>query len=302
MKISKDYLHLHFIVFLWGFSAIIGMLLSVGSIELVLFRTGISSVGLWLVLVILKKGIQLPNLKILGLLLLIGVLIAIHWITFFLSARMANVSVCLAGMATCSLWTSFIEPLFNKTRVKGYEIVLGALAFVGLGIIFGIDGTYTDALLVAILSAFVAAVFSVMNGKLTKKYDPIQISFYEMVGATISILVCIPFIEPLLGVDLMLTPTLNDWVLLTILALVCTVYAFTASVEIMKRMSAFTVNLVVNLEPIYGICIAVLVFGESEHMHSWFYIGMLLVLISVFAFPPLNKYYRKKALSTDLLR
>ena len=293
MSKNRDYLHLHFIVFIWGFSAIIGLMISLPSVEVVFFRTAISALGLLILLLILKRNLQVQNVRVLLIYLGVGMLIAAHWITFFLSARMSNISVCLAGFATCALWTSFIEPLAYRTKMKSFEVGLSLIAFLGIGIIFGFDRSQTEAMLVSMLSALIAAIFSVINAKIIKDKDPVQLSFYEMLGACLSILIFVPFYESRTNTQFQFFPSTEDWLLLSILAIVCTVYAWTVSIEIMKRLSAFSVNLIVNLEPIYGIALALLIFGESEYMNSWFYLGMLLVLASVLAYPPLNKYYTK---------
>ena len=155
----KDFLHLHFIVLVWGFSVIMGLLIKLPPVEVVFYRTLISSVGLWLVIKFRKEPLKIASSKSLWILILNGFLIAAHWILFFLSARMSNASVCLAGMATCSLWTSLIEPISQKRKVRGFEIMLSVIAFVGIGIIFNVEFGYIEALLIAVFSAFFGRCF-----------------------------------------------------------------------------------------------------------------------------------------------
>ncbi len=299
---KKDYLTLHFIVLIWGFTAILGLLIDIPSVEVVFFRTFIASIGLWVVLKFWKKSIKVPSRKDFLIILGTGALIAIHWILFFLSARISNASVCLAGMATCSLWTSLIEPVSQGRKIKGFEVLLSIIAFIGIGVIFNVEFDYLSGLLTAVLSAFIASVFTVINGRLTKTYDPYVITFYEMVGACLATVMFFPIYRTYFVDTLSLNPTAQDWVYLGLLAIVCTVYAYSISVELMKRLSAFSINLVVNLEPVYGIILALIIFGDSEEMSPGFYLGTLLILTSVLLYPLLNRRYKKKALSTDIIR
>ncbi|MEP0986554.1 DMT family transporter [Ekhidna sp.] len=298
----KDYLTLHFIVLIWGFTAILGLLIDIPSVEVVFFRTFISSIGLWVLLKFWKRPLKINSQKHLLIILGTGVLIAAHWILFFLSARISNASVCLAGMATCSLWTSLLEPLSQKRKIKSFEVMLSIIAFIGIGVIFNVEFDYLSGLLTAVLSAFIASVFTVINGRLTKTYDPYVITFYEMMGACVAIVLFFPVYTGFFVEGLSLNPSLMDWLYLSVLALVCTVYAYSISVELMKRLSAFSINLVVNLEPVYGIILALLIFGASEEMSAGFYLGTLLILTSVLLYPLLNRRYKKKALSTDIIR
>ncbi|MEO1253540.1 MAG: DMT family transporter [Bacteroidota bacterium] len=298
----KDYLTLHFIVLIWGFTAILGLLINIPSVEVVFFRTAISAVGLYILLVLWKRPLKINSQKHVIIILLTGSLIAAHWILFFLSARISNASVCLAGMATCSLWTSLIEPLSQGRKIRSFEVLLSIVAFIGIGVIFNVAFDYLSGLLTAVLSAFIASVFTVINGRLTKTYDPYVITFYEMIGACITTVLFFPFYRTFFVNSLMLTPSLMDWIYLGVLAMVCTVYAYSVSVELMKRLSAFSINLVVNLEPVYGIILALIIFGASEEMSTGFYVGTLLILTSVLLYPLLNRRYKKKALSTDIIR
>lgn len=300
---TKDFAFLHFIVLIWGFTAILGVMIDLPSVEMVFFRTLIASVGLLILVYFRNKSLAFQSgydyLVVLGT----GGLIAAHWILFFLSARVANVSVCLAGMATCSLWTSILEPIAYRRKVKAFEVILSVIAFVGIVVIFNVEFDYFLGLLLAVISAFISAWFTVINGKLTKRYDPFVITFYEMIGATLSIALFFPIYLQLEGVDgLAMSPSWNDWGYLLILGLVCTVYAYSYSVKLMQRLSAFSVNLTVNLEPVYGIVMALIFFPEQEKMTSGFYLGTGLILTSVLLYPLINKAMKRKALETDNLR
>jgi drug/metabolite transporter (DMT)-like permease len=290
----KDYLILHFIVLIWGFTAILGLLISLPSLELVFYRTLIAAVGVAGLIYFKKESLVVsPSqiIKIMG----IGILISLHWITFFWSARLSTASVCLAGMATTSLWTAFIEPMVNRTKIKWYEVVLGVIVISGLLVIFQFESGYWLGLSVALISAFLAALFSVLNGRLSRRHTPYQITFYEMLAACLFALVMLPFFSELMTDHkaIQWAWTGWDWLWLLILGVICTVYPFSVTVELMKRLPVFSINLTMNLEPVYGILLAVLILGESEKMTPQFYLGTLIILISVLIYPVLN-YWNKR--------
>ena len=296
MTRTRDYLELHFIVLLWGFTAILGVLISIPPVELVFYRTFLAAVMLALLLLIRGTSFRLGKRSIFYI-LLAGVLIGAHWITFFWSARVANVSVSLAGFATIALWTSILEPLILKKRLQWYELVLGLVMILGLYVIFRFEFDYAWGLTLAIFSAFLGALFTVLNAKWTHDYDHYAITFYEMIGASASIVLFLPAYAKLQPNGLQLIPSALDWLYLLILALVCTVYAYSISVELMKRISAFAINLTVNLEPVYGIILAVLIFGEKERMTSGFYWGTGILLLSVLLYPVIARQRRATAKS-----
>jgi len=296
MSSFRDYLELHFLVVLWGFTAILGKLISIPAVELVFYRTVMAAVALALLLYWKKETFRLGPKVIWGL-LGNGALVGLHWITFFASARIANVSVSLAGFATLALWTSLLEPLLLRRRLKWFEVVLGLVIILGLYVIFRFEFNHAWGLTVAILSAFLVSLFTVINVFYTHKYNHYTITFYEMVGAALSILVLFPVYAHYQG-GLELSATAMDWVYITILAIVCTVYAYSMGVELMKRISAFALNLTVNLEPVYGVLLALVIFGDSEKMTLQFYIGGLIVLLAVLCYPVLNKLFQSKGFNS----
>lgn len=298
----KDYLMLHFIVLIWGFTAILGLLISIPSLEIVFYRTMIATVILGLAFLWRKTPIRVPK-KELSKIVLTGFVISLHWLLFFWAARVSTASVCLAGMATTSLWTAFLEPLVNKKKVKGFEIFLGLLVIGGLYVIFRFELNYWLGLVMAVASAFLSAVFTVINGRLTKRHSPYILTFYEMLGAFVFSALLLPFYAYFFAEGgLQLVPSAMDWLWLLLLGGVCTVYAFSVSVELMRRITAFAVNLTINLEPVYGIILAVLIFGEKEQMTGGFYLGTLIILLSVLIYPVYNYYLRRKAKGNNLLR
>ncbi|PRY88970.1 DMT family transporter [Mongoliibacter ruber] len=298
----KDYLLLHFIVLIWGFTAILGLLISIPSLEVVFYRTLIASLLLGFLFLVKKKSIRVSRselIKIIGT----GFIISLHWILFFWAARVSTASVCLAGMATTSLWTAFVEPLANRSKVKPFEIFLGLMVISGLYVIFRFELNYWLGLLMAVGSAFLSAVFTVINGRLTKRHSPYILTLYEMMGACLFAVILMPIYAIFFAENgLNLMPVGLDWLWLFLLGGVCTVYAFSVSVELMRRITAFAVNLTINLEPVYGIVLAVLIFGDKEQMSGGFYIGTLIILISVLIYPVYNYYQRRKAKGNNLLR
>lgn len=290
----QDYMKLHFIVLIWGFTAILGLLISLPSVELVFYRTLIATLLLGFILYSKRLAFQVERralLKILGT----GVIIGLHWILFFASAKIATASVCLAGMTTGSLWTSFLEPLFYKRRVKSYEIFLGLIIIFGLYIIFQFEFNHVLGLSLSIISALMAALFSVINGQLVREHNHFVITYYEMMGACLSITLFFPFYALFFteGQGLALSLSLNDVFYLFILSGICTVYAYSQSVKLMHKFSPYAINLTVNLEPVYGIILAFLFFGGKEKMTGGFYLGTLIILAAVIIYPYLKKYYEK---------
>lgn len=287
----KDYLHLHFIVLIWGFTAILGLLISIPAVELVFYRTMLAFVLLAGVVKAREKSFHLSR-KHLTIMLGTGALISAHWILFFAAARVATASVCLAGMATCSLWTAILEPLSQRRPIRGVELFLGMLVVAGLYVIFHFEFDHALGLTMAVASAMLASIFTIINGRFTHRYDAQVITLYEMGGAFVSTALFLPFYRSTLaeGGQLQLVPVATDWLYIALLAGVCTVYAYSAAVQLMKKFSAFAINLTVNLEPVYGIVLAFLFFGEKEKMTFGFYLGTLIILLAVLAYPALNRW------------
>lgn len=274
----KSYLHLHLIVFVWGFTAVLGALISLDALPLVWYRM-VLAVGFILLYVWYKKiPLQIPT-KILLQLLFAGVVIALHWFTFFRAIKVSNVSVTLACLSTGAFFVSFLEPILYGRKVVWYEVFFGLVVVFGLSIIFRVESHYIEGILLALSSAFLSALFSVYNSKFAKVYNPTLISFYELTGGIVF------FSLLLLATDSFSIQffkiSASDWVYLAILSSFCTAYAFIASVKVMRFLSPYTVMLTINLEPIYGIILAVLVFHEKEKMNPQFYVGALIILATV---------------------
>jgi drug/metabolite transporter (DMT)-like permease len=292
MTSSTDYLKLHFIVFLWGFSAILGKLVSRPAAEMVWYRSILAAIGMGAVILV-TRGTFMVSRRDLVKLLGIGGVVALHWIAFFGSARVSNVSVSLVGFATNSLWTALLEPWVNKTSIKKYELLLGLLVIAGLYLIFSFDFQYKAGLLLAIFAGFTSAVFAVANSRFVKRIPARSITFYEMLGVVAATGMFVPLYHVIAEdrVQLPVLPTGMDILYIAILAGVCSVYAYTVAVELMKRISVFMIQLTLNLEPVYGIIMAVIIFGQQEKMNLHFYAGTLLILSAVISYPLVRRRF-----------
>ncbi len=288
----KKYFNLHFIIIIWGFTAILGMLVDMPVLEMVFFRVLISALGLWLVSLVMKKSTYLPSKSIFQI-MGNGSIIALHWLCFFGSARLANASISLVSVSTTTLFIAFMAPIFFKTKLKLIEVILGILIIIGICIIFFIgNDKHHIGLVIGLLAAIFAAIFNLVNYKLVKKYSSFLITLYEMTGAVLLILLFFPIYTIVLEQPIFLTAPLESWGYIIILALICTVYPFFQLVDLLKVFSPFYLNLTMNLEPIYGIIFAFLILKETEHLNHGFFWGTALILISVFIRPIFNKLRR----------
>jgi len=292
--VLKDYLILHLCIIFWGFTSVLGVLSSLQAPYLVVFRTGISFLTLFILLKFRRSGPLFPT-RSWGVVAVAGFLTAFHWTTFFASAQLSNVSTCLAGMSTTALWTSLLEPLMTKKKFSWTELVLAALVSVGLVLIYQSDLSMAYGLSISIVSAIACSIFSILNRNLVQHSGPMVITTWEMGFAFLGSLVAIPVLFSMGSVPQIAIPmpTAGDWLNILFLAWVCTVFAYTMSVELMKKFTAFAMNLTVNLEPVYGIFLGLLIFGQEEKMQPLFYVGLSLILGGVFAFPLLEKAQKK---------
>ncbi len=286
----KNYLHLHFLVFIAGFTAILGELISIKAIPLVWFRMVIAGILMFIYIKLFKIKINIPARYILRF-FVAGIIIALHWITFFGAIKVANVSIALAMFSTGAFFASLIEPLIYKRRIIWYEILFGVIVVIGVFIITQSEIKYLTGILLGILSAFLSSLFAVINGKFLERNSATVISFYEFIGGVLFITLFIPIFGDGFSKEFFVL-SISDYSYLFILASICTAYAFIASVYIMKYVSPYTVMLTYNLEPIYGIILALILFPEKEKMSSQFYIGAI-VIITVVIFNGIIKNSKK---------
>ena len=256
----KNYLLLHFIVFIWGFTAILGALITIDAIPLVFFRMGLAVLFIALYFLIKKKSFYLDKTGVFKF-LITGVIIATHWIFFFKAIKVSNVSVALVTMSTGAFFTSLIEPVFFKRRIKSLELILGLFVIVGLYIIFNFESQYQLGIIYALISSFLGSLFAVLNGLFVKKYDENRISLYQLLFGTLFVFIYL-LINGQITLEFFVLQKM-DWFYLFVLSSICTAYAFIASVKVMKYISPYTVMLTINLEPIYAIILALFIFGDK---------------------------------------
>jgi drug/metabolite transporter (DMT)-like permease len=275
----QNYLHLHLLVFIAGFTAIFGELISINAIPLVWFRMTIAGI-LMLVYIKFRKINLKVDLRSIVKFSIAGILIALHWITFFEAIKQSNISITLAMYSTGAFFASLIEPLFYKRRIIWYELFFGLIVIIGVWLITKTEFKYINGIVLGILSALLSTLFAVINGTLVRHNSATLISFYEFISGIIFISLFIPFFGG--GFNLaFFSLSAFDWLYLFILASVCTTYAFIAIVHVMKHISPYTVVLTNNLEPIYGIILALILFPQSEKMSTEFYIGAILIISTV---------------------
>lgn len=274
----KNYLHLHFLVFIAGFTAIIGELVSIESVHLVWYRMLIAGVMMFLYLKYIRAKLKIS----IGTFIkfsIAGVIIALHWITFFEAINQSNVSITLAMFSTGAFFASFIEPIFFKRGIIWYEMLFGIIVIIGVWLITKTEMHYINGIILGIASALFSTLFAVINGRFIEKHTASVISFYEFLSGVLFISVYLLFKGDFDATFFVLSQ--SDWIYILILASICTAYAFIASVYVMKYISPFTVILTYNLEPVYGIILAIILFPETEKMSSQFYIGAILIISTV---------------------
>ncbi len=275
----KNYLHLHFLVLIAGFTAILGELISIEATPLVWYRMTIAGVLMFLFIKFKKMSLKVP-LKAVIRFSIAGVIIALHWITFFAAIKASNISITLAMFSTGAFFASLIEPLFYKRKIIGYEIIFGFIVIAGVVLITQTELQYLLGIALGISSALFSTLFAVLNGQFVKKYKASVISFYEFVSGVLFMSIFIAFTGD--GFDASYFQlSSSDWICLFILASICTAYAFIASIHVMKHITPYTLVLTYNLEPIYGIVLAVILFPQTETMRPLFYIGAALIISTV---------------------
>ncbi len=284
----KNLLILHITVLIFGLTGIFGKLLEgLGSLNTVFYRVLIGSIGIGLYAAFSKTSLKKITVSQFFQLAGVGAIICAHWFFFFESINVSNVSIALATISTTSLFLALLQPLITDRKLVAYEILLGALVIIGLVVILGYEFQYWKGIVYSLIAALLAAVFSLMNSNLVKQHNSTLISFYEISSGAVILGIMLVSTGDLVSIS---SISAVQWVWLSLLGLLATSFAFIASVKVMEVLSPFTVSLTINLEPIYSIIIALLVFKEDEHMSPQFYIGALLIISTLF----LNAYFKKR--------
>ncbi|MBO9566535.1 MAG: DMT family transporter [Niastella sp.] len=275
----KAFLQLHGAVVLAGLTGILGRLIDLNEGLLVWYRLMITAVTLW-VLFFFTKKLQRTSfrevLKIVG----VGAIAALHWVTFFGSIKYSNVSVGVVCFSAIGFFTAIFEPIIARKKMNWVELLLGLIAVIGISLIFHFDPQYKTGIIVGLISAWLGCLFPIFNRQLLQKHTAETVTLYELSGGFLFLSVLLPFYLNYFPADHLL-PGWTDLIWLLILAWLCTVWAFHLSMNALKKISAFTVNLTYNLEPLYSIVLAFLLFREDKQLADSFYLGLLLIVISV---------------------
>jgi drug/metabolite transporter (DMT)-like permease len=276
---SKAFLQLHAAVFLAGFTGVLGRLIELNEGWLVWYRMLLSSLLLLLIFLIRKQSILIER-KYLVQCVGIGALIALHWVFFYGSIKYANVSIALVCFAATGSFTAFLEPLLHRRRLDMVEVMLGLLVLLGIYLIFHFDVHYKTGILLGVAAAFLSALFPIFNKRLIQHIPAANLTLYELGGGWLMLSLLLPLYLKFSPAEKHI-PSLNDWFWLLMLAFFCTVLAFQLSVNALKKISPFTANLTYNLEPVYGILLAFLLYNENKDLGKGFYWGILLIIASV---------------------
>jgi drug/metabolite transporter (DMT)-like permease len=291
MKIDKswiDQIWLHITVFILGFTGILGKTITLDGVSLVWWRVGIAFFALLPIIILLRtKKIFLP-FKVIAFALFTGFVVGLHWITFFHAIKISNVSVTLAALSSTTLMVSLLEPIFQKKKISPIQVLLGILIMIGLSIILIDEHNFQLGLFVGLLSAILAALFTILNKKISfYNADALVLCTWEMLGAFISISIILLFSDILPKT----LPTNIDLFWLLILGVICTALTFSISIWLLERLTAYQVTLAINMEPIYGILLAALIFHENNELKLSFYLGSLFIIGAVIFY---SVYNRKK--------
>lgn len=283
---TGNYLLLHFIVFIWGWTAILGKAIDLPALQLVWLRMPIALSGIFLFMVIRRQKLN-TTFKNLGIYFAIGLIVAIHWLTFYGSIKESNVSITLACFATGSLFSAFIEPFFFKRRIRLYEVVFGLMVAAAIAMIMSIETKYTLGIILGILAALTSSLMGVFNAMLVRNgHNGATVSMYEMTGGFLALTVYVLFTDP--SLDPYFKMSGADWSYLLLLGLACTTVPFLISMHVLKTISPYTVSLTLNLETLYGIVFAYFIYHEEKQLTDWFYYGSAIILSTIF----LNGYIK----------
>jgi drug/metabolite transporter (DMT)-like permease len=291
---KKAYWQMHISILLWGFTGILGKLIQLSEGLLVWYRLLITS-ALLLVLLAYTGKLKAIPLRDMAKISGVGFIIGLHWIFFYGAIKYSNISITLSCFSSIALFTALLEPLLTRRRLQTEEILFGVLAIAGIYMIFAFQKLYATGIVLALISAMLGATFTILNQSFVKKYSAEVVTFYELGSGMVYITLILPLYLALFPSPSLL-PTPGDWIYLIILSVFCTIIPFTLSLKALRHLSAFTLNLSVNLEPVYSIVLAIVLFGEDKLLNTGFYAGTLIILSSV-VLHALYKY-RKARIAT----
>jgi drug/metabolite transporter (DMT)-like permease len=276
---KKALFQLHIAVFLAGFTGILGRLITLNEGMIVWYRLLLTAATMWLLFGLMKKIKRIPFidiLKISG----VGFIAAMHWVTFYGSIKYANVSVALVCFSAISFFTALFEPLILKKRINWVELFLGLITLTGIYIIFHFDTQFKTGIIIGIVSAILASLFPIFNREFLKRINVETMLTWQQTGGLIVLSALLPFYLQKFPTDSFL-PGQENFAWLIMLSWLCSVIAFQFSANALKRLSAFTVNLTYNLEPVYGIVLAFIVYKENQFLSKWFFIGFAVIAVAL---------------------
>jgi drug/metabolite transporter (DMT)-like permease len=276
---KKALIQLNAAVFLWGFTGVLGRAISLDSTMLVWWRLLITMVSLWILYIIQGKARRIPARSILTI-SLIGTILALHWVCFYASIKLANVTIALTCLSTTALLAALVEPLILRKRFDAVEIFLGLFAIAGIFIIYNTHLEFSTGIVVGLLSALLTVLVSVLNKKIIDQFLPEQITLYQLTGGFLGLTLLLPLFKYFFP-ETWTSPAPWDWLWLIILSWVCTIFTFFLYIRALKNVSAFTVNLALTLEPVYGIILAFILYKENRYLNDWFYLGFALIAVAV---------------------
>ena len=292
--VTKAYVQMHLSILLWGATAVIGKSINMSEGLLVWYRMIITTISLFTFILFTGKSFRVSSKKILAL-FGIGMLLMIHWLFFYGAIKYSNVSVTLSLFSSTTLFTALIEPVITKKKFNRAELIYSLMAIAGIGVIFKSDtNSYTVGIVLAILAAFVGAFFNILNKGVVHEVSSEVVSFYELLSGLIGLTIFLPLYIHIFH-PANLVPSTQDWTLLFILAVFCTHFPLVLSLNALRHLSAFTLNLSINLEPVYGIALAFFIFGEHKHLNNGFFLGTALIMLSVI----LHSYFASRQLTSD---
>jgi drug/metabolite transporter (DMT)-like permease len=276
---KKALIQLNAAVFLWGFTGVLGRAITLDSVMLVWWRLLITMVSLWMLYFFQGKARRIP-VRSIFLISLIGTIQALHWLCFYASIKLANVTIALTCLSTTALIAALLEPLVVKKKFDFFEIILGLFAIAGILIIYNTHLNFSAGIIIGLLSALLTVIVSVANKKIIDNYHPEHITLYQLTGGFFGMSILLPLFHVLFR-SAWIVPATMDWIWLIVLSWVCTILTFFLYIRSLKKISAFTMNLTLTLEPIYGIILAFIIYHENKFLSQWFYVGFALIVLAV---------------------
>ncbi|MEO8802240.1 MAG: DMT family transporter [Rudaea sp.] len=284
---SKAQLQIHFCVLLWGFTAILGKAITLAALQLVWWRM-LLVVAVLALLPPVWRGLRAMSWRLVGAYAGIGVLVSLHWLTFYAAIKLANASVGATCMAIAPVFLAMVEPWLTARKFEPRELLLAIAIVPGVAMVVGgIPADMRIGFAVGVLSALFVAVFGALNKRMVERADPLTVTAIEL-GAGTAFLTLLAPLLPHVGAAFPV-PSLHDMGLLLILSMVCTLLPFALALRALRHVSAFAMQIATNLEPVYAIVLAIILLGEQQQLDALFYAGVVIVLGAVLVHPALTR-------------